>query len=244
MKPIAFGVAVIGLVHALTGCGSSSVPSSPSSVTAPRPQPPTPPPGSSNGLATFTDPRSGFSTSDLHDVQEQVVRVNLANELIWVEDGTHLPGYRAQQNSIPAEMACACWLIVRFGIRNGERRAYLTADYGHDNPGTLVDLGIAGAALTVTRTTLFAPGTFTMSGVITEPSEDGPLPVADAMVTRVNEEGSGWQSGATDRNGFYEVHGLYDGARDVAVIKNGYVSTQSTVVINGDTRFDGQIVRR
>jgi len=244
MKRIAFAVTLVALVHGLTGCGSPSSPSFPSSVTAPGPLPPAPPPGSSNGLATFTDTRSGFSTSDLHDAQEQVVRVNLAHELIWVEDGTHLPGYRAQQNSIPAEAACTCWLIVRFGIRDGQRRAYLTADYGHDNPGTLVDLGIAGAALTVTRTTLFAPGTFTMSGVITEPSEDGPLPVADAMVTRVNEEGSGWQGDTTDRNGFYEVHGLYDGARDVAVIKSGYVHVQSSVVIKGDTRFDGQIVRR
>jgi hypothetical protein len=28
-----------------------------------------------------------------------------------------------------------CGFEVRFGSENGERRAYLTIDYGHDNPG-------------------------------------------------------------------------------------------------------------
>jgi len=91
---------------------------------------------------------------------------------------------------------------------------------------------------------VFAPGTFTMSGVITEPSESGTLPVRDASVTRVNEEGSGWQGSKTDKNGFYEIRGLYDGDRDVAVIKDGYNTNQRVVVVKGDTHFDAQIVKR
>ena len=137
----------------------------------------------------FVDQASGFSTSDLHDAQEQVVQFNTANELIWMADGDHLPGYIVQGNFIPAEASCQCWLAVRFGTRNGERRAYLTADYGHDNPGTVVDLEIAGGALVVRRTDVFVPGTYTLSGVVTEQTPSGPVGIADAAVYRLNEEG-------------------------------------------------------
>ena len=45
-----------------------------------------------------------------------------------------------------------CAFVVRFGIKDGKRRAYVTVDYGHDNPGTLVDVEVANAALVVTQT--------------------------------------------------------------------------------------------
>jgi hypothetical protein len=81
---------------------------------------------------------------------------------IWTADGTRLPGYRLEHGyqgaSFITGKICAegCAFEVRFGTRNGERRAYLTADYGHDNPGTLVDVEVSGGALVVTRTSLFA----------------------------------------------------------------------------------------
>ena len=139
---------------------------------------------------------------------------------------------------------CACALVVRFGSRQGERRAYLTADYIHDNDGTLVSLAISGGAVTITRTKVFAPGTYTLSGVITEASDLGPLPVEGAHLSRLNEEGSGWQEATTDKNGFYELKGLYDGEREVLVFKNGYDTAKSHVLINGDTRFDFHITKR
>jgi hypothetical protein len=191
----------------------------------------------------FTDPYSGFSTTDLHDAQEQVIRFSVAGELIWLADGTRLPGFFAVASGSVTVPACACSLVVRFGTRDGERRAYVTADYIHDNPGTLVSLSISGAALTITRTTVFAPGTFTQSGVITEVSASGPLPVEDATVWRLNEERSGWQGAKTDRNGFYELHGLYNGDREVVVTKDGYISAESVVLISGNTRFDRQIAK-
>lgn len=67
------GIVLLALAQGLTGCGgagSSSAPSAPSSVPQPVPQP-TP-----IQLAVFTDPASGFSTSDVRDVQEQIVRFN------------------------------------------------------------------------------------------------------------------------------------------------------------------------
>ena len=52
----------------------------------------------------------------------------------------------------------ACAFEVRFGTRDGERRAYLTVDYVHWNPGTLVDVEVAGGALVVTETDEYPPG--------------------------------------------------------------------------------------
>lgn len=104
-------------------------------------------------------------------------------------------------NFIPAEASCKCTLVVYFGTRNGERRAYLTADYIHDNPGTVVDLEIASGVLVVNRTNVFPPGTYTLSGVVTELTLKGQAPVEDAGVWRLNEEGAGWRVGRPTRVG-------------------------------------------
>jgi len=127
---------------------------------------------------------------------------------------------------------------------NGERRAYLTADYIHDNPGTVVSLAIADRALIVSRTNVYPPGTYTLTGVVTELTPTGPTPLEGAGVWRLNDEDSGWRVGTTDKNGFYEIHGLYDGSKPSSVIKEGYETARGTIVVNGDTRFDSQLVRR
>jgi hypothetical protein len=199
--------------------------------------------GATNALVTFTDQRSGFSTSDVRDAQEQIVQFSTTGELIWRADGRTLPGYAVQGKSIPAEASCACSLVVRFGVQNGERRAYLTADYGHDNPGTLVDLEITGDKLTVSRTTLFAPGTNKLFGVVTELTERGPIPLQNAGIWLLNEEMTGWQVAQTDNNGYYELRGLYSGSRALSIIKDGFESVRNTVTMTGDTQFDGQLVR-
>ena len=229
-------LAFIGAIQAVAGCNSRTTPSAPSSVSTPTPAP-------ISELVTFADPRSGFRTSDLRDAHEQVVRFTAAHELIWIADGTRLPGFSVQGNSISVP-ACACSLVVRFGSLEGDRRAYLTADYIHDNPGTLVGLSIYGGALTISPTSVFAPGTYTLYGAITETSENGPRPVAGAGVWRLNEEGSGWQVATTGKDGSYEMHGLYDGERSVSLIKEGYVTATRVVLISGDTRFDQQIEKR
>ena len=243
-------VALVGLVQGLAGCDSRPSPTAPSTMSGPPAQisfatvTPAPPVRSSNGFITFKDPYSGFTTSDLHDARERIVRISVGGELIWIADGTRLAGYFPWGNSIPAHAACACDLIVRFGTRGTERRAYLTADYGHDNPGTMVNLGVSADALIVARTDMFIPGTYTLSGVVTDATQDGPRPVERAVVWRLNEEQTGWQTATTDASGFYELHGLYDGNRDVAVIKDGYETARSVVFVSGNTRFDRQIVRR
>lgn len=190
----------------------------------------------------FAEPGTGFATSDVRDADEQIVQFNSAGELIWKADDTRLPGYHVRDGIyIPSEV-CGCWLEVRFGIRDGERRAYLTADYGHDNPGTIVDLEIAGGALTVSRTALYPPGTFTLSGVVFETTPGGRVPIQGATVSR--SYGSGWQNSTTDDRGFYSIPGLYTRTDVVSVGKPGYERKETTLPIGGDTRFDIELVRQ
>lgn len=236
------GFLLLVLTAGLAGCEGARAPgpAAPSTVQPPIPQPaPQPTPVV---LRVFSEAATGFSTSDVRDAEEQVVQFNTAGELIWTADDTHLPGYPVQGISINAERVCACWFEVRFGTKDGERRAYLTADYGHDNPGTVVDLEVAGGALVVSRTNVFPPGTFTMSGVVTEATPTGPAPLEDVDVWRAYE--TGWQVGKTDKKGFYEIRGLYSGSRDVQAIKEGYETDTRVVSISGDTRVDIQLVRR
>ena len=225
------------LIQELVGCGRSPTPSAPSQVQQPvNPNQPAIP----GQLIAFKDPVTGFSTSDVRDAQDHIVQFTTTGELVWAADGTHLPGHFVQGE----EMSCQCWLIVRFGASGGERRAYLTADYGHFNPRTLVALEIAGARLIVSRTDVFPPGTYTLSGIVTEATETGLTPLENASVYRLNQEEGGWDEATTDRNGFYEIQGLTDGSRLTGFSKDGYQKIeQADLPIHGDVRFDVQLIR-
>jgi hypothetical protein len=239
------GIAVLVAATGLVACGNPA---------APAPATPSAPPGVSlpdtNALVVFMDPLTGLSTSDVRDAHGHVVQFTTANELVWI-DGSHLaghqvdgPGHRLQGNVAP-EASCQCWLVVRFGAADGERRAYMTADVGHSNPGTVVDLEIAGSALVVSWTDLFPPGTSTLSGIVTEATPTGPVPIENAEVWRLDEEHSGWDHMTTDKNGFYQIHGLSDGNRQTSVLKEGYQTIDlGDVPVHGDTRFDVQLLRR
>src|SRR6187431_3173733 len=145
-------ILLLALLPALTACGESS-------PVAPSQPPPAQVPAAPT-LVEFIDDATGFKTFDLRDAQNQIVQVSSNRELIWTADGTRLPGYRATSHAFNdgrryyfiegkiCEAGCA--FEVRFGTEDGERRAYLTVDYGHDNPGTVVDVEVIGGALQVT----------------------------------------------------------------------------------------------
>ena len=199
----------------------------------------------------FREP-SGFSTSDVRDAHGRIVQLTNAGDLIVTPDGTHFPGYEVDSGhwGPPTYFIglrtriCGdfCVFSVRFGNQDGERRAYLTIDYGHSNPGTLVDVEVAGQTLVVTQTSLFPPGTPTLSGVVTEMTRTGAVPVAGVFVSRLVP--AGWQDGVTDQRGVYRISGLIDGTSEVAVGKEGYQHESRQVAINGDTQFHIQLVRR
>ena len=135
-------ILILGLMVALAGCGSDS-PSSPQPA-------PTPAPSVPVQLAVFTD--SGFSTSDVRDVQGEVVRFDVANNtLIWGADGRSFAGYPVVEGSF---IRANKQFQIRFGTASGERRAYFT----ETATGTLCDIFVSGGVLSITGTNTPVPG--------------------------------------------------------------------------------------
>ena len=238
---------VVGLlfIQGLAGCNSSGsdtlgLPTSRSPI--PPPTAPAPPPAVV--LTQFREPATGFSTTDLRDVQEQILQLNSAGELIWTADGTRLPGYRVSGLYYIEGRICpeGCAFEVRFGTKDGEQRAYLTVDYGHDNPGTLVDVEVTSDGLRVTKTLVVPPGSPTLTGIVNELTATGRVPIAGAVVARPVR--GGWQSTRTGADGSYRLPGLIDGTATVEVHKDGYAVTRQTVTVAGDTRFDFEVTRQ
>jgi len=136
----------IAAVHA--ACGGRPGMTSPSAV--PR----------AAALARFTDPDSDFSTTDVRDAQDEIVQFTTAGELVWTADGSRFPGYIADGRVITADRICSgCYFFVRFGTRDGERRAYVTwpAPATADRPATLLDVSIVDGALVVHDTDVVVP---------------------------------------------------------------------------------------
>jgi hypothetical protein len=230
-------ILLLALLPAMIACGESS-PAAPSQPPPVRTVAPT--------LFEFIEDATGLKTFDLRDAQNRIVQVNSNGELIWAADGTRLPGYRATGHDswdghryyfIEGRICPGgCAFEVRFGTEDSERRAYLTVDYGHDNPGTLVDVEVIGGALQVTPTDVYPPGTPTLSGVVTGSTTSGPVGLEGVEVRRAMS--TGWRLARTDRNGFYEMRGLIDGTASVEIVKDGYEKQKAIVVIAGNTRFD------
>jgi hypothetical protein len=239
------GVVLLVLAQALGGCndhGATPGPAAPSRI---------PPPAPTPTLRSFVESSSGFSTTDVRDVDDQVIQVNTANELIWTADGTRLTGYNVTTHSASHGVVsyiqgsiCPgdCVFEIRFGTSGGERRAYLTVDYGHDNPGTLVDVEVVNRALVVTKTDSYAPGSFTLSGVVTEVLGGRVVPVSGVWVFRGVT--GGWQEAVTDQSGVYTLRGMYTSRDEVAIDDGAYQPFTENVPISGDTRFDIRVVRR
>jgi IPT/TIG domain len=189
----------------------------------------------------FNDSRSGTNTPDVRDADDQIVRFTVDGFLVWAADETPLHGYRVRNNRYIDADFCRCTIEVRFGTRNSERQAFLTADYGHDNPETILNVELTGGVLTAERSTVYVPGTFLLTGVITEMTDAGPTPVEGVAV--VVSTDTGWRSSLSDRNGSYQMAGL-ENTREVVVIDDRYQRVSAMVAINADTRFDIRVVRR
>jgi len=244
---------LIGLAYGLSGCGAGSASSrSPSALAPSAPSAVITPQSDAGSLVVFKEPATGFSTTDLRDAHDRIIQMTNGGDLIWTPDGTHIPSYEISPGTSaptyfigPKTRVCVefCAFSVRFGASNGERRAYLTIDYGHSNPGTLVDVEVREGTLIVNQTALFPPGTPTLSGRVTEMTAAGQVPVAGAEVYR--SVPAGWQFGVSDKDGIYKIFGLIDGTTTVATRKEGYENQDTKdVAIQGDTRFDIQLVRK
>ena len=90
-------------------------------------------------------------TSDVRDVQNQIVRFDIANNaLIWVADGRSFPGYPVSGNFVRTDRS----FQIRFGT-DGERRAYFTETAS----ATICDIEVVGGQLSISPTNVKVPGT-------------------------------------------------------------------------------------
>jgi hypothetical protein len=140
---------VLVLAPGLSGCGRVTAPSP--AVDRDR-----------GRLTIFTDRDSGFSTTDVRDADEQIVRFNEAAELVWAADDTRFAGYLVDGQVVTADQVCsACYFFVRFGTRDGEPRAYLTwsGDESEDRPATVLDVDVVAGRLVVSSTSMAVPKT-------------------------------------------------------------------------------------
>jgi hypothetical protein len=127
------------LTSGIIGCGSSGTAPSTTTTTVPTEIRP----------AVFSDPNSTFSTSEVRDVQDQIVRFDtVTNSLIWI-DGRAFAGYPVSGNFVRQDHG----FQVRFGTKNGERRAYFT----ETTSATICDIEVTGGQLVISATNVPVP---------------------------------------------------------------------------------------
>ena len=80
---------------------------------------------------------------------------------------------------------------------------------------------------------------YTVSGVVYEDTEEGPVPVAGVLVNNSAIH----DSARSDTNGAYRVSALR-GVAGIDFSKSGYLSQVHTIAMEGDVRLDVKLVRR
>ena len=117
-------------------------------------RPPVVLPGSAAVL--FTDPASGYSTTDVFDAHEQVVKFS-ATELLWPANGARFPEFFPDGNLIGCHHQKDYCVQVRFGTKNGRRAAYITwTDDGYrkrGTPVTVIDVDVVDGRLVLADST-------------------------------------------------------------------------------------------
>lgn len=106
--------------------------------------------GSDATFAVFSDPDSEFSTSDVRDVDDEIVRFDAtAKTLIWAADGSVFDDWAVDGNFLGPTQ----FFQVRFGTKDGERRAYFTETVA----ATICDLRISNGQLRISATSVTVP---------------------------------------------------------------------------------------
>ena len=101
-------------------------------------------------FVVFTDPDSEFSTTDVRDVDEEIVHFDaVAKTLIWAADNIAFEGWEVSGNFLGAVRR----FQVRFGTKDGERRAYFT----ETGPATICQIFVANGRLWILPTNVTVP---------------------------------------------------------------------------------------
>lgn len=106
----------------------------------------------SRKLAVFQDPDSAFSTSDVFDVDDEIVQFDTDNDsIVWAADGVE---YQVGQWVVSGNFPTASQFFqVRFGTMDGTRRAYFT----ETGPATICDIRTTGGSLSISATSVPVP---------------------------------------------------------------------------------------
>jgi hypothetical protein len=102
-------------------------------------------------LVVFVDPDSDFTTTDVRDVDEEIVWFDAdTNEIVWAADDS---GYQSGSWTTDGNRLAGGGFTVRFGTKDGERRAYFT----ETGPATICNIEISNGAPRITATTVTVP---------------------------------------------------------------------------------------
>ncbi|HJX29951.1 MAG TPA: hypothetical protein VJ885_18770 [Thermoanaerobaculia bacterium] len=110
---------------------------------------PTAPPQPTLTLASFIDPRGGFSTNDVRDSEGDVVRFTVDGRLVWPPTMATFGGFPVTGNFIGSTQG----FEIRFGTENGQRRAYFV----ERGPGTICDIDVINGMVNVSPTSQTVP---------------------------------------------------------------------------------------
>lgn len=98
---------------------------------------------------TFQDPDSDFSTTDVVDIDGDVVRFDAASaRMIWVADNLLFDDFDVDGN-----LLADGFFTVRFGSENGQPMAYFT----ETDPPTICDISVTNGNLSITSTDQTVP---------------------------------------------------------------------------------------
>lgn len=108
-------------------------------------------PGTVNAnIVVFSDPDSEFTTSDVRDIDEQIVQFDgVAKTMIWVDGNIEFPGWAVEGNLLGETQ----FFQVRFGTKDGEQRAYFT----ETGTATICNIEVPNGALSITATSTPVP---------------------------------------------------------------------------------------
>ncbi len=127
-----FSLVALVLFAALPGCGGDN--------TGP----------SESDFAVFRDPTSSFSTTDVRDIDDQIVRFIPADgTMLWTPSNLLFDNWPVSGNFLGPDRA----FEVRFGTVSGQRRAYFT----QVGPGTICNLEVTGNSLQLSPTNVLPP---------------------------------------------------------------------------------------
>ena len=221
-------LALLAFMWMCSGCSSYPSPTSPTS-----PTPPTPGPSATYSLSGVVVGETDAGLTPLEGVRVESgdLRVYVGGLRLFAmtdKDGFYsMSGLSAGSNSIR---------VIKFAYEIDTRNVTINGDTRHDIQ-------------------LRPQPTFTLSGVVSEMTPTGQVPVADVTVycDSCGDGGHSWSY--TDANGFYNFPAVYAGTTPLLVRKAGYGlvdrpatypdgTTSINANVSGNTRFDIELVRR